>query len=590
MKVKITQLWKNDKWTGLWNILSYMYSKKDPAETVQIFFDTKEWEKSLTLGWKIKKNSEGKVTKWYSYLIPKDITKDNREKEFFSTTQDLFLPAITSTLYEMGYSDPTLKGVITDKRDNLSIDNLFDTSLNSENDEFDKFNISEDSRQLSFNFDDYDNEEEKMKKYKLGTIEILHQIFNKNNNLPVIFPKDIKYERISEAKVENHHPDIKQIHVFKQLMWDMIVDSPLEELFDLTISGSTFNVTARWNQPLVIELQSGEKIASKQIRTKVLVQEGHVKIPYLYAKLTEENYKYLSWSVNNLITDKVYDNQKFYKIPLDGVAPKSHMSWNWNIFDFNSDDNISNSENKEVSLVNKKLLTISQEEFVNLVYDIEVLKARQTVHNSRKKILTELKDNLTYITWEDSWSIDSLHYKELWISWGIYNPVSKDTPEIENSFSKEVVIKKNISIDVVKFPKTAKEKEEAYILAYMLANEIAQITKWISITKDLDISKLEEIISIWYKNVNIVKLLLEKVEANLKKIKSSIKDKTYKLSLLSNAFFLNWFSPLLNYSSSEETPTKAKGVVNNVKQTKTFTSNNGEKVIRVQLWKTSETI
>lgn len=134
--MKITQIWKNSEWTGLSNVVSYLYSSKNPNEKLELLFETDEWLKSITVYWKVKGTQKG-----YSYIVPKIVSRTNKDEEYFTTKQDLFLPAVTGTLFQMWFKDK-INNFVKDSREatkitaylNISEDTWIDEILRKKED------------------------------------------------------------------------------------------------------------------------------------------------------------------------------------------------------------------------------------------------------------------------------------------------------------------------------------------------------------------------------------------------------------------------------------------------------------------------
>lgn len=519
----ITQIWKNEAGTGLSNVVSYLYSTQTPNEKVTIEFNTAEGIKSLTLYWKVVTTPTTK--KWYAYIVPKIISSTNKDEEYFTTKQDLFLPAVTNTLFQLGFKDSTAS-FVKDSRDSTTVKDLFTASTPTSFDPVD-----------NFNFDDLNKKIEAKKEWKLGVLEVLHKLFNTAGQT-VAWPSEIEYKTMTESKKTVYPEKVKKVYLYKKLMGSTMIDSPIQILTGLTISTSTFNVVADGIQPLVIEGTDGKLVEAKQFRKKILVSNGRVRVPFLYSTLTQEIFNELV--ENGVIKDETYMRDKYYKIVLD-----------WQ------------TSGEQLSLVNKKVLQIPQEEIVNLVNDIEVLKVRQSVYNAKIKELNGLTGVFQEFVKPDyekdleGYGVDSK---------GIFNVTKEedDTPKIKDSH-----IVNNINISVLKFPETEVTKTEKEIL-----------NKYLDIKADTGVDKL-----------------LAKKEDLIKKlegIKNALSEKRYKLSLISNTFFLNWFSDSLSYDVwadwkvdvSEKTT--AAWVVGGVKNARVISSKDGKIKVRIQLFQKEE--
>lgn len=524
----ITQIWKNDRATGLSDVVSYLYAHKDPRDVITVTFETSEWVKSLSLYWKSATLSDWSSVKGYAYIVPRVISSTNKDEEFFTTKQDMFIPAVTNTLFQLGFKDQSQANLVKDKRDTTQVKDLFETSTTS----FDEVTDN-------FSFDEINKTIEEKKEWKLGTIEILHKLFNAEGQT-VAWPKEIEYKTLTEGKKSTLPTKVKAVHLYKKLMWTTMIDSPIQELTNFTISGSSFNVLATGNQPLVLETIDGKFIESKQYRAKILVSNGRVRIPYLYARLNRETFN--EFIENGVLQNEVYLKDKFYKINLESSATGT-----------------------QIPLVNKKVLQIPQEEIVNLVYDIDLTKVRQTVYNSKIKELNKLTGVFQEFIKPDfeksnkEYGIDSK------------GAFSTDSEEDTDPKIKDSHITNSISISVLKFPE-----------AEMLKKETAVLDSYLQIT---DTTGVDQLLA---KKEDLVKKVAE--------IKKSLEEKRYKLALISNTLFINWFSDKLKYDTGADgkvdmaESTKAAGVVGGVKNVRILSSKDWKIKVRVQLFKTEKLV
>jgi len=396
-KAKVTQIWKNSDSTWLSNIVSYIYQTKNYEEEIEIFFETKEWVKSLSLYWKKKDNK-----KWYWYIIPKEILKGNKDKEFFTTKQDLFIPEVQDTLYQMWFKETTTINK-KDRRLEPEISEIF----------------SESDSDSHFDFDSLEEKEEK----KIWVLEALHLLFNSKGS-EVVWPKEVVYKSMGTAKKEDYGDEIVKVHKFKGVIWTALIEKPLEILRSFQISTSSFNINVKGETPLVLEMKNWDLIESNRFKTRTLISNWIIRVKFLYAKISESTYKKLKES--NYIKENEYSPKKYYKFTL------------WN----------SESEKINISsLVSSNIERIDTEEIVNLVYSVNNLKVRMSVYNSKIK---EIKSLVKVYAPSEEWSmIDNK---------GRFTPKrSEDTESMKN-----LVHTKKISIWVLKFPTkevTMKEKK-----------------------------------------------------------------------------------------------------------------------------------
>lgn len=519
----ITQISKNNTGTGLSNVISYLYANKNTNEKITITFNTSEGIKSLTLYWKII-TTPTETKRGYAYIIPKEVSSTNKDEEFFASTQDKFLPAITNTLFQMWFKDSTIDSFLKDKRESIQVKDFFQTELPS---------FGEISH---FNFDDMNKTIEEKKERRLWVLEILHKIFNSTEQI-VAWPNEIEYKTITDERKKIILPEkVKKIHLYKKLMGQSLIDSPIQELTSLQISTSSFNVVANGNQPLVIETIDGKFIESKQFRKKILISNGEVRVPYLYATLTQDIFN--EFVKNEILKDEVYLKGKFYKIPLKNSVTGDI-----------------------IPLVSKKILQIPQEEIVNLVNEIEILKIRQTVYKSKikdiNKLIGDFQESITpdFIKFNKEYGIDEK---------GFFNVKSE---EDDSSRIKDTHITNNISLSVLKFPTTETTTRETIILNnYLNITTETSVTDLLVKKKDL-ISKLEE-------------------------IKSTLEEKRYKLSLISYTLFLNGFTTSLKYDVWTDgkvdiiEKSNAAGVVDGIKNARIISSKDGKIKVKIQLFKT----
>lgn len=445
-----------------------------------MIFNTKNGIEKIKLGWKEEHKKGNKTLKGYYYIIPAKIADTRKATEFFASTQNLFVPSLTTTLNLLEFKAQDLAGVTYNKKTDTK--DLFVKEAQDLNLEEINFDALESTTTAS------------SKMYRLGAIEVLHKLFKDTRN-KIYWPNDVKYVKVDDAKKVQHHPHIKEVHLYKKLMGDTLVDNPLQQLVDLSITQTNFNITAKGVQPLVIELHNGEKYEAKQYRAKILVQEGIVRIPYLYGEITQELHTELIEA--GAISESKYIQGKVYKIEFAGVS------------------------GKELPLVNPKIKKIPMDEIIDLVWDIETLLVRQTVYNRGLKTLQE--KTRTFVEYTSS-PEDTL-MKELGISSsGVYNPIKTDEVE-ETNVMRNTSIGTKINIDIEKFPKTAITKEETETLEGLM-----------KLDRPMDA------------------LLKQKawMEQEIENIKKSLAEKRYKLALIKTAFFVRGFTEDLPYYTDED--------------------------------------
>jgi len=495
----ITQLGKNKEGTGLSNIVSYLYANRKNNEKINITFDTDEWIKEITLFRQDHWDKKG-----YTFIIPKTISKNKTEETFFSTKQDTFIPKITYALFQLWFKDKWNE--IKDKNIEKKTEDLFDDTLTND--------IIEDFDQ--FSFDDKDNNETN----KLWSLEVLNIIFKENQK--VVWPKELDYEKIGVTKVKEYSDTIKKIHYYKTLVGPTMIDQPLQYLSKFAISSTSFNTWATWSIPLVIEWKDWTLQESVKFNVKTLVSNWRVRVPFLYATLTNENFNLLSEKGN--ITEEEYKQWKFYKVPLGECK-----TWSFDIWEKLIDS----------TLVNKNILDIPQDEIVETINNLEILKIKQTVYNRKIKELNWVISSKIETRYEDK--KESYWINKDWIlEW-------KLTGEEKLEWKTEII--KSIDIWIIGLKKSSLSKEETKIL-------------------DEYIGSLED------KTLKELKDILEDITEKRNNIKNKIEETRYKQSLIANAMFLNGFSDNLNYVKNEEgmnetiDNSKAKGVVDWQKKTR----------------------
>ena len=516
VKRVVVQFGKNKKKTGLKDIISDIYSNRTPS--ISMIFTTKDGIQQITIGWKQFNDKKWKVKKGYYYLVPVSVSKTNKVEEFFATTQDLLIPNLTTTMVRMGFNDINTSAK-TNKR--TSVWDMFkENALNLDN--------QDDLTEV-----DFDNIEEKVTSakinYKMGAIEILHKIFK---NGKVYWPNEVKYQKIGEEQDYQYNEQIKEVHMYKKLMWDTLIEAPLQQLSNFAISSSSFNVLADWIQPLVIELKNGQKIESKQYRKKVLISNGIVRIPYLYVEPNQKTFDELV--KEGIIKSERYKIGKIYKA------------------------NFKNTTGSNLPLVNPTIVKIPKEEIIDLVWRLETLAVRQTVYNKIKRELSAktsvFKD---YIKTDEDILAESIGINLR--DW-TFNPSHTNK---ETDVMKTPTIEREIKISIEKFPKTAILKEE---------NDLVRGLVFFDRPMDSLLSQLE------------------KIKAKLEDIRDELEEGRYKLNLIKSAFFVKGWNKDLDYYKDEKgdslfiKETKAAGSADGKIENKYLENKDWTRKMRIQMF------
>ena len=324
-----------------------------------------------------------------------------------------------------------------------------------------------------------------------------------------------------------------------------MIDHKYQKLTNLSISSSSFNVWADWNQPVIIEDDNWKFFEANQIRSKTFIEEGKLRINSLLWKLNKKTFEELSNL--KLIKENNYNPEKVYNI---------NLNWEW----INKEETL--------PLVSSQIKSVPQEEIVSLVSEISHLAIKQTFYNKKEKELyAKLDLVLSYEKWKENEYIESLGIKK----WR-FNPSSDRSTD--NTKIPEVKMVRKIEIEQLL---TAAEKR-AITAGY---------------EKKLNV-KLDKIVEInFVTKIDYDKELLKIVQDDISVIKKQLLEKRFKLNLIKSALFMNWLEMATTLDWDWETveeATKSKKSFDWKNKLRTFSNKAKTKKIRVKIAKLNKAV